>query len=163
MLQNRILIRAALPGEAPALTALCLRAKAHWSYDRAFMAAVAPMMRIGEPEIRSGRVLVAARDAGALGVAAIARMRSPGTFDLSHLFVLPESFGRGIGRALFGAAAALAKSRGATRLVILADPNAAGFYEKLGARPCGQAPSDAAPGRMLPLFEFDLAPRRSGG
>ena len=39
---------------------------------------------------------------------------------------------------------------------ILADPNAAPFYERMGARFVSQAPSDAIPGRTLPLYEYDL-------
>ena len=34
-------IRAAAPGEGPALTALALRSKAHWGYDEGFLAACA--------------------------------------------------------------------------------------------------------------------------
>ena len=157
MPQQALEIRPARPGEAPGLTRLCLSAKAHWGYDPAFMTAAAQMIRIREAEIRAGRVLVATDDgATLLGVAAIARMPEPGCFDLSHLFVRPDCFGRGIGRALLRAAADLARIKGATRLMILADPNAAGFYARLGARPCGQAPSDAIPGRMLPLYEFTI-------
>ena len=46
--------------------------------------------------------------------------------------------------------------RGAGRLTILADPNAAAFYERAGAVRIGEAPSDAAPGRLLPLYEVRL-------
>ena len=42
------------------------------------------------------------------------------------------------------------------RLTILADPHAAGFYERNGARQIGEAPSDAIPGRSLPLYEIML-------
>ena len=47
-----------------------------------------------------------------------------------------------------------ARRRGATRLTILADPNAAAFYERNGARKIGMAPSDAIPGRFVPLYEI---------
>jgi hypothetical protein len=39
-------------------------------------------------------------------------------------------------------------------LTILADPNAAGFYEANGAVWIRDAPSDAIPGRRLPLYEM---------
>ena len=41
-------------------------------------------------------------------------------------------------------------------MAILADPNAAPFYERMGARFVSHAPSDAIPGRTLPLYEYDL-------
>ena len=46
----------------------------------------------------------------------------------------------------------------AERLTILADPNAAGFYERNDAVRIGEAPSDAVPGRLLPLYEARLYP-----
>ena len=41
-------------------------------------------------------------------------------------------------------------------MTILADPNAAPFYERMGATFMRMAPSDAIPGRSLPLYEYDL-------
>ena len=46
--------------------------------------------------------------------------------------------------------------QGARRMTILADPNAVSFYERMGARFVRNAPSDAIPGRLLPLYEYDL-------
>ena len=39
---------------------------------------------------------------------------------------------------------------------ITADPHATPFYERMGARFLRNAPSDAIPGRVLPLYEYDL-------
>lgn len=153
------LIRPARAGEAALLTALCLRSKAHWGYDEAFMAAAARLLRIRESEIASGCVLVAVETDRPCGIAAILPLRRPGWCELSHLFVAPERFGRGVGRALFDAAVALAANRGARHVSILSDPNAAAFYARLGARRCGEAPSGVVPGRMLPLFELEIARR----
>lgn len=156
-------IRPARPGEGAVLTALCMRSKAHWGYDSGFMKAAAPLLRIGEPEIGAGGVLVAMAGGDPLpcGVAAIVPLRRRHWCELSHLFVAPERIGSGVGRALFGAAAALAAKRGATRLSILSDPSAAAFYQRLGARRCGEAPSSVARNRMLPLFEYAIPGRPS--
>ena len=153
-------IRPARAGEASILTALCIRSKAHWGYDSAFMAAAAPLLRIGEGEIESGGVLTAVLNGDApCGVAAIIPLRRRQWCELSHLFVAPERLGCGIGRALFEAAIALAAARNATHVSILSDPHAADFYQRLGARRCGEAPSGVARNRMLPLFEFSVARR----
>jgi GNAT superfamily N-acetyltransferase len=156
-----LIIRPARGGEAQVLTELCIRAKAHWGYDAGFMTAAARLLRIRESEIGAGRVLVAEhRQFGAnpCGVAAIAGHRRPGWFELSHLFIAPECFGLGIGRALFGAAIDFAARAGGRHVAILSDPNAAAFYEKLGARRSGEAPSGVEPRRMLPLFELAIDP-----
>jgi GNAT superfamily N-acetyltransferase len=73
------------------------------------------------------------------------------------LFVDPPAIGLGAGRQLFHAAARLAAGLGAERMTILADPNAARFYERMGARLLRDAPSDAVPGRNLPLYEYELS------
>ena len=144
-------VRPARPDEAAALTALCHRSKAHWGYDEAFMRLSQASLTVSEAEIVERRVLVAERQGLVFGVA---RVEPDG--ELGLLFVDPRTINRGVGRALFEAAVALARRLGARRMAILADPNAAPFYERMGARFVSQAPSDAIPGRTLPLYEYDL-------
>ena len=78
------------------------------------------------------------------------------TAELGLMFVDPPAMGSGAGRMLFEAATRLARRQGARRMMILADPNAAPFYERMGARFVRNAPSDAIPGRTLPFYEYDL-------
>ena len=80
----------------------------------------------------------------------------PDTLDLDKLFVEPQQIRSGVGRALLAHAIIEARRRGAARLTILADPYAAGFYERNGAQLIGEAPSNAIPGRSLPLYEVML-------
>jgi GNAT superfamily N-acetyltransferase len=149
-------IRTARSGEAAALTALCVRSKAHWGYDAAFMRMSAASLRVSEDDIASGCVLVAEHEGTPIGVASI--VLDEGVADLDLLFVDPSAIRSGAGSALFHSAAGLAARLGAVRMTILADPNAARFYERMGARFLRNAPSDAIPGRSLPLYEYDLAP-----
>jgi GNAT superfamily N-acetyltransferase len=149
-------VRPAEAGEAGRLSALCVRSKAHWGYDAAFMALSAPSLTIDDGDIADGRVLVAVDAAKRpIGVACV--ILDGDVADLDMLFVDPPAIGQGAGRALFDAAAGLARRRGARRMTILADPNAASFYERMGARYLGHAPSDAIPGRTLPFYEYDLS------
>jgi GNAT superfamily N-acetyltransferase len=151
-------IRLARDDEAAALSALCVRSKAHWGYDAEFMRASHHSLQIDPAAIEAGRVFVAADETGALlGVADCCQLPEEGTFDLLHLFVDPLALRRGVGRALFEAASAWCAAQGGKRLLILSDPNAAGFYQRLGAQPIGEAPSDAMPGRNLPLLDYRLA------
>jgi hypothetical protein len=82
------------------------------------------------------------------GVVALAPGDAPDTLDLHKLFVEPCHIRGGIGRALLAHAVAEVRQRGAERLTILADPNAAGFYVRSGAVRIGEAPSDAVPGHF---------------
>jgi GNAT superfamily N-acetyltransferase len=150
-----MLVRNAKLEEASSLTALCVRSKAHWGYDAAFMKLSAAALNVSEDDIAAGRVLVAADDAGlVIGMACV--LPESDTADLDALFIDPPAIGSGAGRALFEAAVALARRQGARRMTILADPNAAAFYERMGARYLRHAPSDAIPGRTLPFYEYDL-------
>jgi GNAT superfamily N-acetyltransferase len=148
-------VRSAKPGESQSLSALCVRSKAHWGYDAAFMKLSAVTLAVSEDDIAAGRVLVAADDAGrVVGMACV--LPEGETSDLDSLFVDPPAIGSGAGRALFDAAVTLARRQGARHMTILADPNAASFYERMGARYLRHAPSDAIPGRTLPFYEYDL-------
>ena len=150
-------IRTARPGEAEDLTALCVRSKAHWGYDAAFMEMSAAALTVSEADIALGRVLVAvAADGRVIGMACV--VPDGEAADLNALFVDPPAIGSGAGRLLFDESIGLARALGARRLTILADPNAAPFYERMGARYLRHAPSDAIPGRTLPFYECDLMP-----
>ncbi|TAJ35369.1 MAG: GNAT family N-acetyltransferase [Reyranella sp.] len=148
-------IRAAQVGEATKLTALCVRSKAHWGYDAEFMRRSAASLRVSSADIALGRMLVAVDGKDrALGVASV--IADGTSADLDLFFIDPPFMGRGVGRALFKAAVQAAYMVDARTLTILADPNAAAFYERMGARFLRNAPSDAIPGRSLPLYEYDI-------
>jgi len=153
----QIRIREARVDEAALLTRLCVRSKAAWGYDRAFLARSRPALRIEAEQIAAGAVWVAEDGAGAiLGVAALCAHEAPGALEVDKLFVAPERMRGGAGRLLMARLVEAARARGARRLIILSDPNAATFYERMGARCIGEAPSDAIPGRTLPLYELKL-------
>jgi GNAT superfamily N-acetyltransferase len=158
-----LVIRAARIDEAEALTALCTRSKRHWGYDDTFMKRSAISLRVRAGAIANGRVFVAGpadEPARALGIAELTPM-TDGVIELDKLFVDPPAIGRGVGARLLRHVLGAARDRGARRMTVLADPNAAAFYERLGARFLRMAPSDAIPGRELPFYEFDMtAPQR---
>ncbi|RPH44709.1 MAG: GNAT family N-acetyltransferase, partial [Lysobacterales bacterium] len=126
---------------------------AHWGYDAEFMRLSERALGIDPNAIAEGRVLVAADERDLpLGVAGCA-VRDHGA-ELTHLFVEPGVFGRGVGEALFAAALEWTRRQGLAELLIASDPNATGFYERMGAVRVGTVPSDAIPGRSLPLLRY---------
>ena len=150
-------IRPARVEEAAALSDLCVRSKAVWGYDEAFMALARKVLQVSAKEIAAGDVWVATTADGSIaGVVALGPGEQLGTLDLGKLFVEPRHIRGGIGRALLDQATREARRRGARRLTILADPYAAAFYERMGARRVGEAPSDAIPGRLVPFYEIAL-------
>jgi GNAT superfamily N-acetyltransferase len=156
--RHSLRVRLARVEEAPALSELCVRSKAVWGYDEAFMALARGALEVRPEQIAAGDVWVAtAADGGVAGIVALGPGEEPDTLDLDKLFVEPQRIRTGVGRVLLARAIIEARRRGAARLTILADPYAAGFYERNGARWIDEAPSNAIPGRSLPLYEIRLA------
>lgn len=149
-------IRDARPDECEALSKLCLRSKAHWGYDADFMQACAPYLRVTSDCIMAGHSFVALdREDRVIGVAQI----HPGDAEngnLDLLFVDPDQMGTGAGRILFQEAAHRLREAGETAMTILSDPEARGFYERMGAVFIKDRPSDVFEGRKLPWLEMKL-------
>jgi GNAT superfamily N-acetyltransferase len=149
-----IRLRDARQNELPYLGGLCLRSKAVWGYDDAFMAACRTELTLHAGELRTTHVQVAERDAMLVGLAQL--KVTGGDAELMKLFVEPALLGSGIGRLLFEWAMERARALGAARITIEADPGAVPFYERMGAHRAGFAPSQSIPGRMLPLLQVEL-------
>jgi GNAT superfamily N-acetyltransferase len=149
-----IQLRDARQNELPGLSELCLRSKAVWGYDDAFMIACRTELTLRPDELQSTHIQVAERDCTVVG---LAQVKVAGTdADLLKLFVEPALLGSGVGRLLFEWATATARGLGAVRMIIEADPGAAPFYEHMGARHAGFAASQSIAGRMLPRMQMEL-------
>ena len=156
---TRIIIRRARPEEAATLSAICVRSKAHWGYDEKFMTLSTDALTVDPARIEAGHILAAELDGALVGTAAIGP--DDEGFEIDQFFIDPGAMGRGVGKRLFVALLGLAREHGIEKLSILSDPNAAGFYRRMGARDIGSAPSDAIPGRTLPLLEIDVPPSKA--
>ena len=154
-LRRQPLIRAPDVEELPALSELCMRSKAVWGYDAAFMEACRRELTIDASDLASTGIAVAVQGDRLLGVAQV-RMTAGDEADLVKLFVEPAAMRNGVGRALFAWAKDAARGLGAVRMVIEADPEAVPFYRRLGARDAGLVPSGSIAGRMLPKLVFEL-------
>lgn len=142
------------PHELPQLSALCLRSKAVWGYDQAFLEACRTELTIRTEELESTALCIAEHDGALVGIAQITVEGD--TADLQKMFVEPDSIGLGVGKALFAWAISTARNLGVQRMTIDADPGAVGFYKKMGAVEHGAAPSGSIPGRMLPRLQVEL-------
>ncbi len=149
-----ISLRSARVTEADALTKLCLRSKAVWGYSGDFMRACRNELSLTPDDIRASHVQVAASKDQILGVAQITLKGS--VAELDKLFVDPAVLRSGTGRMLFEWARKTAHEAGATVLRMDADPDAAGFYRRMGAVDDGMVPSGSIPGRVIPRLKIDL-------
>ncbi len=145
-------LRPARPGEAGQLTAVAIESKAHWGYDRAFMARFAEVIALDADYIDRQDVWVIEHDGAVAGFHGLI-MRGE-LAELDHLWLLPDHIGHGLGRLLFEHAARRAATLGARRLEWQAEPNAVGFYRRMGGTPVGVVMSEL--GRRLEVWALDL-------
>jgi GNAT superfamily N-acetyltransferase len=132
-------IRDARPHEAFALEALQRRSSAVWEQYRAQLAANPDAIEPPHGAIAEGRVRVATDPSGRpLGFSVVLPF-SARRWELDDLFVEPDSMRSGVGRLLVADVAARATAAGATHIDVIANPNALGFYEKVGFQISGQA------------------------
>ncbi|MDF2369951.1 MAG: GNAT family N-acetyltransferase [Rhizobiaceae bacterium] len=157
MMGDPVSVRLADVSEREPLTQLCLRSKAHWGYDAAFMELCRDALTVDPLAITQKRVLVAQLGVQLAGVAALGVMDADDGFEIGQFFVEPALMGKGVGRHLFEAMIELARAENISCLTILSDPHATSFYQKMGAQMIGMAPSDAIPGRSLPLLRIDIS------
>ena len=152
---SMVRLRPARPGEEETLSRLCLKSKAYWGYDAAFMAAVSPYLKVTPEAVAAGHTTVAEdADGTLLGVCQIDPDGHSGTLDL--LFISPEAIGKGVGRDLYEHAKAQLRALGHTVMTILSDPYAEPAYIHMGARRVSMRPSDVFKGRELPWLEAVL-------
>lgn len=155
-----VTIRRARPEECEALSALALRSKAYWGYDAAFMAMCRDELTLRQDRVEHGAYFAAVVGGRIAGLYALGPLGG-GDTDVLLFFVDPPFIGAGVGRAMFAHLAAEARRAGYRRVIIEADPGAAPFYERMGARPDGTAASASIPGRVLPRLVYDLDPMAS--
>jgi len=151
-----IIVRAK-PEDAEALTQIAHAAKRHWDYPENWIAAWRDILTM-RPEFVAANVAFIAIDDDARPVGFYILTRQDDGIHLDHLWIVPAAMRRGIGKALFEHATAEARKLGFDSIKIEADPNAEGFYKRMGAIGVGASVSNVeGETRTLPLLEFRLA------
>jgi GNAT superfamily N-acetyltransferase len=143
------LVRSAAPGDYERVRELTFESKAHWGYDRDFVRRWAEGLSF---ESASDR-WVAEVDGEIVAWAALLPP-ADGVAVLDDLWVAPGAMGHGLGSRLFRLAADRARELGAERLEWGAEPNAVGFYEKLGGRKLRDHVTEW--GRVAPWMGLEL-------
>lgn len=145
----------AKPEDADALTEIAHAAKRHWGYPERWIESWRDTLIIRAEFIAANATYCAMEDARPVGFYALT-YESDG-MQLDHLWIMPHTMGRGIGRALFEHALEQTKSRGHRTLKVESDPNAEGFYTRMGARRVGVNVTNIdGQRRELPLLLYDL-------
>jgi GNAT superfamily N-acetyltransferase len=145
-----VTVRAATAADRPRLREVARASKGHWGYDAERLRTWADALEY--PEHREH--WVAECDGAVAGYASLLPPEG-GACVLDDLWIDPPFIGRGIGSLLFAHAVARARALGAQTVRLEAEPNAVGFYERMGARVVGS--TTGSWGRELPVMALELA------
>lgn len=150
-----ILIRPVNPQEADELTKIALAAKRHWGYPERWIEIWIPQLTFNAEYFEANESWTAVVDNRP--VAFYTLLSKGGVAWIENLWVMPALIGKGVGKSLFLHALELARQRAYKTLQLEADPNAVGFYEKMGMHKSGEHQSevDGQP-RVLPIMEMNL-------
>lgn len=151
--------RRARAEERQILDEMTLAGARHWGHDERHPEAYAGLVRLvadaDGPEHHP--VFVLEREGA---VVAFYELRDRGDHvELLRMFMRTDAIGSGLGRLLWEHAVHEATAMG-DRMLIMADPDAIGFYEAMGAMLESRA--EVAPGFALGVMWFELGNRPSG-
>jgi GNAT superfamily N-acetyltransferase len=145
-----VTIRSARALERAALEALQRRSSVHQPMYRSQLEAHPEAIELPPGQIEAGLVRVAERDRAIAGFAVLLE-RVGDACELDGLFVEPEAMRGGVGRALVDDAKRSARERGATRIDVVANPQAVAFYEAVGFVATGEAQTRFGPAPRMSL------------
>lgn len=134
-----------------------LSAKGHWGYSQEMMDVWLPDLIVDEVVLASRHFWVLENEGRIAGVFSIS-VDAEQCCELEDFWVLPELMGKGAGRIMFGFIQNWLQIQQLSELVIVSDPHAKGFYERMGAEEVGYQPS-LPEGRKLPVMRYVLEPR----
>jgi GNAT superfamily N-acetyltransferase len=146
-------IRPAYPSEGKRLREIAIAAKSYWGYDLERVVQWAAMGDFSPQGLREKEVYIAETQGQVIGWASV--ISRGDVCWLDDLWIEPEWIGRKVGSLLFDHAVEQAKQRGATQMEWEAEPNALGFYERMG----GRYLRDSQPsiwGRVIPVMGIEL-------
>lgn len=149
-----MIIRPAAKEEADRLSQIAHDAKRYWGYPEHWIKHWQDDLTISADFVAANQVFLAEEDNQVLGFYALILRQKKA--ELDHLWVAPEHIGSGVGKELFLHAMQNASRRNVSEIEILSDPNAEGFYRKMGAHRIGETISeiDGQP-RILPRLTVD--------
>lgn len=120
---QKIALRPPVESECAVLSALCLRSKAVWGYDDAFLERCREELSIRSTDLLTGMLRVAEVDGEIAGV--VQMTLDGGEVHLDKLFIDPAFLRHGVGRVLMEWATTKAREIGANQIIIDSDPDAA--------------------------------------
>ncbi|EEL51200.1 GCN5-related N-acetyltransferase [Bacillus cereus Rock3-44] len=146
-------MRKASLNEANELSHIALISKATWDYSEEFIQACKEDLTITDDYIMNNYVYVLESEGIKIGFFSFQRKEEDA---LDFLYLHPNYKGKGYGKLLWQSVVEKAVELGMKCFTIDSDPNAKGYYMKMGAKLIGETPSTVFKDRLLPLLRYDV-------
>jgi len=150
------MIRRSSPEDAETLTTIALDAKRHWGYPEHWIRHWESDLTISSDFIRDNHVYVAEENGEIRGFYALC-VADDSKAELEHMWVTPAVIGTGVGKELFLDAMERAAKLDLNSVEISSDPNAVGFYKRMGATQIGETDS-VVDGQLRKLPRLKIEP-----
>lgn len=150
-IKNRLKYRRAEIMDLIHLNRISVASKKYWGYPEDWMIRWKDELTISAEQIRNLNIWVALLGNMIIGFCAISEKAE--SYDIEHHWILPEYIGYGYGRKLLNKAINMTRKE-YKPLLVVADPNAEGFYKKMGFKRSHSVESFPE-GRLLPVLKKD--------
>lgn len=134
------------------LTEIAFAAKRFWHYPEEYYDIWRDELTITPEYIRRNDVFSALIDRSAIAGFYSVTFCEQETY-LDHILIDPSYHKQGIGSALIKHVIRMQKEKGVTCIKAYVDPNASGFYDKIGAKQIGVFQSNIQ-GRVIPVYQI---------
>ncbi len=158
------MIRRARADEHELVTEISFRSKKYWDYPTHYFDIWHKELTLSPQYILQNDVFVIEVSESIVGYYSLIELKSNIYISkimleaghwLEHMFLLPSFIGNGLGRELFIHCIKTCKEKSIAEIKILSDPNAKGFYIKMGCNYIDEYPSTIA-GRTTPYLTLQL-------
>lgn len=147
--------------ESKILTSISFSSKRYWQYPEEYIEVWKEELTITPEYINQNQVYVAKIDGKLIGFISIVEVKDDLPSEirkgywLDHIFIHPDYIGKNVGSELISFVKVLCRRKNISSLNILSDPNAKGFYNKLGAEYIKEVPSSIE-GRTVSLYKLEI-------
>ena len=149
-----LIFKKAVPADIPLLTKTAFASKGFWGYPAEWMEMWRDDLTMTEESILKNTVVKAFHEKQFVGFYVLIDMAA-GKWGLDGFWILPGEMGKGYGKQLFAHLMDFLRQQKAKKLEVVSDPNANGFYEKMGGEKVGKYASRPE-GRELDVFHINL-------
>jgi ribosomal protein S18 acetylase RimI-like enzyme len=146
--------------DAELLSSLSYSSKKFWGYSDELMNLWKSDLEINNQYIRENKVVKVFDEDNFLGFFAI-KIDEELNAELDHLWLKPENIKRNYGRQIFKHIIENLASEGFSKMTLIAEPNAIGFYQKMNGKAIGKFQSKIS-GRFLDIYEFQTKSATNG-